>query len=532
MSETLAPTTHSAYGELMSPYGQALPDAEALAFGISSNPAEQGLLTPPELHHRHTKPAHDLGEAAVRSVMEGQFASVSSEQTTSDSSERLPQTESSLQVTQALDRLKNKPFNPEELYPKETVVGDGDHIEGQQLSFIRTATGAQLTFKLTASAYNRFASSQDIPPSSGTRRIGYMAEDHYSGTHREIMTTTADVFNINGLEVTVARRDSNWRALDGVVNINLPERDQDGKPIDNDELGRRADAVMRDLLGVKDAFKNPNNLSELEYKVARYTWHHKIGEGEEAYLPIDKLVRQEVFPGYTTIVEPGKHEEYERKHGEFALIHQISSDAVLPKLLKNGLMATHERFRRGVKAVGMSSEEDLGTGGADSVFVRTVTERGLKDGREDQSTYDRTVLVLKPELMDRTDWYAYAGDQYGTTNPSTFDTRLTPDGLLEQLGEQGWNWMTSNEQMFRTGIPVEAIAGVSVGSPEHREQLITSLHESGITEVNGVSVEDFVQLAGRLSQIIDVAHGRLPREYKPPEPTYNNGTNNNDEVWI
>ena len=289
---------------------------------------------------------------------------------------------------------------------------------------------------------------------------------------------------------------------------------------------------MRDLLGVEDAFKSPDHLSETEYKVTRYMWQHRIEEGAEAYIPVDKLVRQEVFPGYSTIVEPGKHEEYERKHGEFALIHKVSSDAVLPKLLKNGLMATHERFRRGVKAIGMSSEEDLGTGGADSVFVRTVTEKSLKDGRNDESTYDNTVLVLKPELMDRNDWYAYAEDQYGTTDPLTFSTRLTPDGLLERLGEQGWAWMGNNEQMFRTGIPVEAGAGVSVGSPEHRKQLITSLHEASITEVNGTPVEDFVQIAGRLSQIIDVAHDRPPREYKSPEPTYNNEASSNDEDWL
>jgi hypothetical protein len=362
-----------------------------------------------------------------------------------------------------------------------------------------------------------------------------MAEDRYSGTDREIMTTTADVFHVNGLEVTIARRDSSWRALDGVVNISLPEQDETGAPISHDELGRRTDAVMRDLLGVENAFKSPDRLSETEYKVARYAWHHKIEDGAEADVPVDKLVRQEVFPGYSTIVEPGKHQEYESRHGEFALIHQVSSDVVLPKLLRNGLLATHERFRRGVKAVGMSSEADLGTGGADSVFVRTVTEASLKDGKDDESTCDNTVLVLKPELMDRTDWYAYAGDQYGTTDPSTFDTRLTPDGLLERLGEQGWGWMTSNEQMFRTGIPVEAIAGVSVGSPEHREQLITSLHESGITEVNGVPVEDFVQIAGRLSQIIDVAHGRPPREYTPPQrPEASNETNNNGDQddWL
>lgn len=506
MSETLAPAPPNTYGEL------------------SPLSVEQQLLpTSPELQHQREQIAQDLGETALNTVL-------GSEQIAGDHVEQLLQTESSVQATQALDRLETKPLNPEELHPKETIIGDGEHIEGQQLSFIKTETGTQLTFKLTASAYDRLTSGHDVPSSSGTRRIGYMAEDRYSGTEREIMTTTADVFQINGLEVTVARRDSNWRTLDGVVNINLLEQNEDGTPVDNDELGRRADAAMRDLFGVEDAFSTPETVDEMEYKVNRYTWHHRIENGQEAYVPIDKLVRQEVYPGYSTIVEPGKSKEYERKHGEIALVHQVQNDAVLPKLLRNGLMATHERFRRGVKAVGMSSEADLGTGGADSVFVRTVTEKSLKEGRDDESTYDNTVLVLKPELMDRTDWYAYASDQYGTTDPATFDTRLTPDGLLERLGEQGWGWMTSNEQMFRTGISVEAIAGVSVGSPEHREQLIASLHESGITEVNSVPVEDFVQIAGRLSQIIDVAHGRPPREYKPPDAGGTSSTESED--WL
>jgi hypothetical protein len=334
------------------------------------------------------------------------------------------------------------------------------------------------------------------------------------------MTTTADVFVANGLEVMVARPDPDWRALDGVVNITLPNQHKDGTPIDNDELGRRADTVMCNLLGVEDAFKSPDQVSEDPYKIARYAWHHKIEDGSVANTPLEKLVREEVFPGYSTIVEPGKSEDYERKHGELALIHKVASDAMLPNMLTNGLLATRERLGRGVKSIGMSSERDLATGGADSVFVRTVTEKSLRGGMYDADTYDATTIVLKPELMDRTDWYAYDSDKYGTTEPSTFDTRLAPNDLLERLGERGWGLMTHNEQMFRTGISVEAIAGVSVGSLEHRKLLITSLHESGVAEVNGMPVEDFVQVAGRLSQIIDIAHGRPPREYTPPEQVH------------
>lgn len=447
-----------------------------------------------------------------------------------DSHEKLPQTESARNATRALDKLESRPLSFEDPYPKETVIGDGEHVEGQQLSFIKTDTGAQLTFKLTSSAYDKLASSQDTPPSSGTRYISYVAKNGHYGIDHEIMTTTADMFHANGLDVLIARRNSNWRALDGVVSINLPEQDTTtDAPISNDELGRRADAVMRNLLNIEDAFISPDHMSEVKYKVARYAWHHKIEDGTGANIPVDKLVRQEVFPGYSTIVEPGKYEEYERRHGEYALTHYVSSDRMLPKILKNGLMATHERFRRGVKAIGMSSEADLSTGGADSVFVRTVTEQSLRGGSSDDSTYDNTIIILKPELMDRTDWYTYAQDQYGTTDPSVFDARLSPESLLAQLNRRGWRQMTANEQMFRTGIPIEAMAGVSVGSPEHREDLIKSLYESGITEVNGAPVEDFIKVAERLSQIIDIAHGRPPRKYEPPrQPEFSNYTSTDD----
>ena len=210
MSETLAPAPPSTYGELSPPYGQPVPQAEVSAFGLSPNRTEQLPPFSPELQDRQEQAAHDLGETALSSILEGSSTLTGSEHTAS-STEQLPQTESAVQATHALDKLEGRPLNPEELYPKEMVVGDGEHIEGQQLGFIKTETGTQLTFKLTASAYDRLASGQDVPPSSGTRRIGYMAEDRYSGTDREIMTTTADVFHVHGLEVVVARRESNWR---------------------------------------------------------------------------------------------------------------------------------------------------------------------------------------------------------------------------------------------------------------------------------------------------------------------------------
>jgi hypothetical protein len=155
------------------------------------------------------------------------------------------------------------------------------------------------------------------------------------------------------------------------------------------------------------------------------------------------------------------------------------------------------------------------------VFVRSVTERSLRDD-QDGSIEDQAIVVIKPDVMDRTDWYAYAHDRYGSTDPRIFKDRLSPDQLLETLNDRGWNGSVRNEQMFRTGISTEAFAAIAVGTEEHKQNLVAMLQKQGITEVNGRPVDEFVQVAGRLSQIIDLAHGREPRALESPNLIPNN----------
>ena len=118
---------------------------------------------------------------------------------------------------------------------------------------------------------------------------------------------------------------------------------------------------------------------------------------------------------------------------------------------------------------------------------------------------------MRPEIMDRTDWYAYQHDHYGTTRESDFAGRQSPDELFE--AQRRYGYMGSNEQMYRTGIPLEMIAGVAV-SEDQRGMVISECQRAGITEVNGIPIEKFIVTAERVSDFIDIAHGRKPTKKK------------------
>ena len=373
------------------------------------------------------------------------------------------------------------------------------------------------------------------------------------------------------------------RAAIGLVSIEIPYTDD--QQLTAEEMEARVNDVLINLLGVPEGLAKPTPEAESQYKEARYRWHHKLPFGPptpEQSAEIAKLERREVFPDYHTMVSEGKHYEYEAEHGEFAVFHGVGSgDRIIKMLQSGGLMSSHERFRRGLLVTGMSSAKDFQTGGADSVFVRTVVEGS--GGNSWSKGFDGYTFVMGPELYDRTDWYAYESDQYGATD-SRFEGRQSPEEVLE--GQRTRGFMSGNEQMFRTGISSEAFKAIvcednpdirrqigdalqlssedidelwdegpdkvraalasrgveQVGlcsvqellSSDARIQMIDKLHEAGITEVNGVPVEKFVVSAKTVDDFIDISHGRTPRSRKATPSAYSTSeqaTTNNDD-WI
>lgn len=123
-------------------------------------------------------------------------------------------------------------------------------------------------------------------------------------------------------------------------------------------------------------------------------------------------------------------------------------------------------------------------GGADNVFTRIMNA-------EQRSKIQNHAVVLKPEIFDRTDWYAYNVDSYGSTNEAHFAGRLAPEEIFQRTMGDLDHYSTDNEQMFRTGIGVEYIEAIEVDELD-RDELLEGLYQKGLSEVNGRPIEEVI----------------------------------------
>ena len=424
-----------------------------------------------------------------------------------------PLTDSAIEVMGAIEKLRSESEVDDsfEIHKKETIIGDGSHIEGQQISLLESDTGLKLSFKLTKDAHEAVVDRFNTELNPELTEIDYFGKSITDNSPIKITATPAHTVEVDGFKISISEENPSWKTVKGSVQIEIPEADQSGRKFSSSELAEKLDIIMSTTLGINEAFTDPDREAENNYKTARYNWHHKIDETDIDHDTLDRLTRSEVFPGYSTIVETGKHLKYKEKYGEFSLTHRVSDASNLPKLIQHGIMSTHERFKRGIRTFGICSSLDMETGGADSVFVRTATETSVADRRDDARIYNDATIILKPELTDRTDWYAYDSNMKGSTDPEVFEGRLSPDSLFSYINESGYRNTSSNEQMYRTGIPTEMFAGIATPNRFTKLGIVQELHNAGIDEVNSIPVEDFIHVTTNISQTIDIANNRPPR---------------------
>jgi hypothetical protein len=127
---------------------------------------------------------------------------------------------------------------------------------------------------------------------------------------------------------------------------------------------------------------------------------------------------------------------------------------------------------------------DMDTGGADSVFTRIANE-AQREGMND------AVVVFKPEVFDRTDWYSYDSDTYGSTDDGFFAGRLSPDDIFTKTTDPNGYYPASNEQMFRTGIGARFIESIEVDAFS-RDGIIAELRSMGLEEIDSKPIEEVV----------------------------------------
>lgn len=394
---------------------------------------------------------------------------------------------------------------------RHEIICDRDHIENQRVDVVENLENQTLEYRFKLreplteiSELGRKLRTESREKDgvaelkSGTSvRLGEITY-HDLESKREFRLCDALVFEKNGIKVSLAdatarelgdgvvsrkRNTSNLvRAAIGLVQMEVP------KAMDETVAQQTLDEIFRQDLGVEDALDEVSERAERDYKIARLKWQYKLEDlNAEQLGRAEKLTRREVFPGYSTYVENGKHEEYLAKYGEdVRAVHMLNSMSVdsVYRVLTTGLMSTTERFSRGVVKNGISSVLDIDSGGADNVFTRIMNA-------EQRGKIQNHAVVLKPEIFDRTDWYAYNVDSYGSTNEAHFAGRLAPEEIFQRTMGDLKHYSADNEQMFRTGIGVDYIEAIEVDELD-RDELLEGLHEEGLFEVNGRPIEEVI----------------------------------------
>ena len=212
---------------------------------------------------------------------------------------------------------------------------------------------------------------------------------------------------------------------------------------------------------------------------------------------------EEVYPGYSTYIDDAATMEY-RKAGATHVWHGVGNqDSVVAICKSDGLTASQYRATAGMRKCGASPDEDMRTGGADSVFVRLGTSNG-RIYYDDCCLSGRYRIIIDSKELNRTDWYAHEGDCYGVSRSDDRDWLNRPSST-KFIGDMKKRYLKGNEIMFRHGIKKESFVGVSCDDDNARYRLIQAFHDAGVTEVNGINVEDFVQVHQTLKE--DVARG-------------------------
>lgn len=240
-------------------------------------------------------------------------------------------------------------------------------------------------------------------------------------------------------------------------------------------------------------------------------------------------------PGHLSVIVPGQSEAYARR-GVHALYHTMGNAETFAFIASDGaLMSTKDRLQVGKVFRGMSSDEDLRSGGAEFVFTRQVTA-----GVGNPNAYEMRggAIIFKPDVLDRADWFAYSGDRYGTTlagdrgKPSEAVREvaqrayqaLKDKGDASVQGQDFDTWFNAkiqsqvdhreniylprpvgrhqvrettgsgNETMLEGTIPLSQMERFIVPNQEAKDKVLAKLKAVGIAEINGVKVEDFVQV--------------------------------------
>lgn len=399
------------------------------------------------------------------------------------------------------------------------VKKDAAMLEGQQLIIRRIEVngqeGYQITTKITEAFHDDVVAKFKKAKAKMVRNITF--KRGYADPKTGKYVTASDEMKVNAQTYTIKIGnatirfcdDRDKRAIMGHLDIFIEEAD-----------GAKAAKMARkalEKLGLQDIAIDPTAEDERILRLARLLWQHapKAAHGIDLkkvsmeYLEtlckknkidtdrVDGLVEKEVFPGYTTYVEEGISKEYKKAGAEYLFAGVGTDPDLVVKIVSDpnnpGLMSTLQRYAHGITKAGASEGSDIKTGGADNAFVRLVTKGAQKNGYSYSDSFLGSGYRLHWDIkeLERTDWYAYNSDSFGTTETGKF-VRRKP--AIEHVKAVNQSYNPANEVMFRKGITMENLIGITTERQEYKESLINAFKRAGITKIKGVTLDKFIQV--------------------------------------
>lgn len=287
----------------------------------------------------------------------------------------------------------------------------------------------------------------------------------------------------------------------------------------NAAADKKALEQILDKAGLRNLTVDPTDAEELLLKKTRIAWQrdpkamescrHLTGAAREK--EINKILKsagiddarvsnmklKEIFPGYSTYVDDAAAMEY-RKAGATHIWAGVDGEqSVVAICRSDGLTATNYRITGGMKKCGASPGADMKSGGADNVFVRL----GVKNNNRYGDSYlgDEYRIIIDQKELTRTDWYAHEYDRYGISRPDDWKWLERPSST-QFIKDMKKNYQCGNEIMFRHGISTDSFVGISCQTESNRTRLLNAFHDAGITEMNGVRLEDFIQVTKEIGE--------------------------------
>lgn len=402
------------------------------------------------------------------------------------------------------------------------VYSDKSMVEGMNLTARRVSVDGsevyELVGKLTESAWS--ATGDTLKGQAGVHQLVFEKADD---TLALLSSRSINMSGVNikaraiendgsRLELYIHDGSEQYKGWKGFFRLRVPVTD-------NGTADAKAARDMLERAGLDSLTATPTAEAEDVFKKTRLLWQNAPSRtseldgltGKNLTAKLDAMLQEEglekrtanlkpktVFNGYQTLVEEGISAEY-RKHGLKYVWSGVSSeDAVVSILQGPGLMSTNTRSRYGMDFTGASPAADMKSGGSDNVFTRIGVEMkpGVKRERFDMCYLGGGYrIIISPEVMERTDWYAYDFDNYGSSDSEELGKRLSPVAFIDKITG---HYRKGNEIMFRQGIPKEQFTGILCPNGTRRKQLMNKLADAGISEINGEKIENFVKVGNEI----------------------------------